>query len=73
MGLDDYRSLVRRTPANGIRSWGVVTPDRDHGLSLSAGRIRRVTHQAQGLGGSCLLTIAVPSTHEIAVLTRDDQ
>jgi beta-glucuronidase len=26
----DYRSLIHGTPANGIRSWGVVTFDREH-------------------------------------------
>ena len=26
---NDYRSLIRGTPANGIRSWGVVNVDRE--------------------------------------------
>lgn len=26
----DYRSLIRGTPSNGIRNWGVVTIDRQH-------------------------------------------
>jgi beta-glucuronidase len=26
----DYRSLLRGTPANGIRDWGVVNIDREH-------------------------------------------
>jgi beta-glucuronidase len=27
---NDYRSLIKGTPANGIRSWGVVNIDREH-------------------------------------------
>jgi beta-glucuronidase len=27
---NDYRSLIKGTPANGIRSWGVVNLDREH-------------------------------------------
>lgn len=27
---NDYRSLIKGTPANGIRPWGVVTIDREH-------------------------------------------